>query len=242
VVVAWKGGPHLLTYRQTERTFSLVVEALERREPNGTPSDVLADVIDAMVEASVPDRFKNATRAVAVDWSDMESFARGPLVAGGDTANTEASWGHRRGHGPGQKDESFFGYFLQAATMVREEDGPPVPELARRIGVTSCDHDPPQAFVPVLERMATSGVVIGDVLTDSGYATGGPNTGPCRCGGWGRHWCKISIPMTGDPRARISAPPSPTATSTVRPRLRRCWPWGPSPVTPTPTRRTTTTP
>lgn len=170
VTVAWKGGPHLLTYRQTERTFSLVVTALERAEPNGTPSDLLADVIDAMVEASVPARFKNASGAVAVDWSDMESFARGPLVGGGETADTEASWGHRRGNGPGQKDESFFGYFLQAATMVGEEEGPPVPELARRISVTSCDHDPPQVFVRVLERMARSGIVIGDVLADSGYA------------------------------------------------------------------------
>jgi len=170
VIVWWKGGPHLLTYRQTERTFSLVVGALERAEPDGTPSDRLCDVIDAVVEASVPGRWKNATRSVAVDWSDMESFARGPLAAGGTTADAEASWGHRRGNGPGQKDESFFGYFLQAATMMNEEGGPPVPELARRISVTGCQHDPPPVFVSVLERMVASGVAVGDVLADSGYA------------------------------------------------------------------------
>ena len=170
VIVPWRGGPHVLTYRQTERTFALVVKALARDDPNGTPSDDLTAIVDVMTEASIPERFKSATEAVAVDWSDMESFARGPLVTGGRTADAEASWGHRRGNGPGQKDESFFGYFLQAATMVREEDGPPVPELARRISVTSCDHDPPQVFVGVLERMATSGVAVGDVLADSGYA------------------------------------------------------------------------
>jgi hypothetical protein len=170
VVVSWKGGPHLLTYRQTERTFALVVKALARDEPDGTPSDLLSDVIDALVEASVPARYKRTSSSVAVDWSDMESFARGPLLNGGRSADAEASWGHRRGNGPGQKDESFFGYFLQAATMVRDEEGDPVPELARRISVTSCDHDPPPAFVPVLERMVRSGVVLGDVLADSGYA------------------------------------------------------------------------
>lgn len=170
VIVAWKSGPHLLTYRQTERTFSLVVAALRRPEPDGTPSEELSALVDALTEASIPQRWKNVTTAVAVDWSDLESNARGPLVTGGRTADPEASWGHRRGNGPGQKDESFFGYYLQAATMMNEEDGEPVPELARRISVTACKHDPPQVFVGVLERMAASAVAIGDVLADSGYA------------------------------------------------------------------------
>jgi hypothetical protein len=170
VTVAWRGGPHLLTYRQTERTFALVVKALARGGPQGTPSDELAGVIDALTEASVPERWKSATSALAVDWSDIESFARAPLARGAGSADGEASWGHRRGNGPSQKDELFFGYYLQAATMMHEEDAPPVPELARRISLTSCDHDPPQAFVPVLERMVSSGVAVGDVLSDSGYA------------------------------------------------------------------------
>jgi uncharacterized phage-associated protein len=32
VIEAWKHGPHQLTYRQVERTFSLVVAALSRIE------------------------------------------------------------------------------------------------------------------------------------------------------------------------------------------------------------------
>jgi hypothetical protein len=40
----------------------------------------------------------------------------------------------------------------------------------RRIHIASCAADPPAALVPVLERMAASGVRIGDVLADSGYA------------------------------------------------------------------------
>ena len=41
---------------------------------------------------------------------------------GGDCADPEASWGHRRGKGPGQKDELFFGCYFSLATMVKDED------------------------------------------------------------------------------------------------------------------------
>ena len=68
------------------------------------------------------------------------------------------------------KDELFYGYYPQAATMVPEEHGPPAPELARRLLVTSCHIDPPRAFVAVLERMHRAGIALGDILADSGYA------------------------------------------------------------------------
>jgi hypothetical protein len=87
-----------------------------------------------------------------------------------DCADPEASWGHRRGNHPGQTDEAFYGYYLQAATTVRDEHSPQVPELARRMLLTSCHIDPPPAFVPVLTRMHNSGIKLGDVLVDSGYA------------------------------------------------------------------------
>ena len=54
--------------------------------------------------------------------------------------------------------------------MAREENGPPVPELARRMTQTSCHLDPARAMVPVLQRMAAGGIPLGDVLDDSGYA------------------------------------------------------------------------
>ena len=125
---------------------------------------------DDLIEASIPAEYKEATTALAVDWTDVESFARPPLKVGGETADPEASWGHRRGDGPGQKDELFYGYYLQLATMVREENGEDVPELVRRLLLTSCHVDPPPAFVAVLENMVASGVALGDVLCDSGYA------------------------------------------------------------------------
>ena len=54
--------------------------------------------------------------------------------------------------------------------MVKEENGPPVPELARRMTQTSCHLDPARAMVPVLQRMPADGIPPGDILDDSGYA------------------------------------------------------------------------
>ncbi len=170
VIADWKHGPHLLTYRQTERTCGLVVAALAKDEPDGSPSGLLARILDDLLEASIPPDHKDATRALAVDWSDLETFSCPPPARGGDCADPEASWGHRRGDSPGQKDELFYGYYVSAGTMVREENGPPVPELARRMTQTSCHLDPARAMVPVLQRMAASGIPLGDVLDDSGYA------------------------------------------------------------------------
>ncbi len=215
VLAHWKTGPHLLTYRQVERTFMLIVRALREAEPDGEPSQALCEVMDALLEASVQALGAPESSSLAVDWTDQETWSRPPRKrragpesaepvsedaehptpqksaegaeaeeAEGlpenpdadtpekdtDCADPEASWGHRRGDGPGQKDEAFYGYYLQAATTVKEENGPEVPELTRRILSTSCHIDPPAAFVGVLERMTAAGIAITDALADSGYA------------------------------------------------------------------------
>ncbi len=170
VLAGWKHGPHLLTYRQVERTFGLVVTALKKERPDGAPSPVLEAILDALLEASIPPGHKDTTRALAVDWSDLETFSRPPPAKGGDCADPEASWGHRHGDGPGQKDELFYGYYVSAGTMVKEENSPAVPELARRMTLTTCHLDPAQAMATVLQRMPADGIPLGDVLDDSGYA------------------------------------------------------------------------
>jgi hypothetical protein len=170
VLAGWKAGPHLLTYRQTERTFGLAAGALARDAPDGLPSDTLAGICDDLLEASIPGQFKDASTALAVDWTDVETFSRPPSRGTSDCADPEASWGHRSGGGPGQDSELFFGYYASAATMMREEHGPPVPELARRMTVCSCRHDPARALVPVLTAMPGDGIGLGDILADSGYA------------------------------------------------------------------------
>jgi hypothetical protein len=170
VAADWKHGPHRLTYRQTERTFGLVADALAKDIPDGLPPQALTAICDDLLEASIPDEFKDASTSLAVDWTDMETFSRPPSRGTSDCADPEASWGHRSGGGPGQDSELFFGYYPSAATMMRDEHGPPVPELARRMTVCSCRHDPARAIVPVLTRMPADGIPPGDILADSGYA------------------------------------------------------------------------
>ena len=170
VLADWKGGPHLLTYRQAEYTFGLVTRALGKDEPDGLPSRELQRACDGLLEASIPGEVKDASSSLAVDWTDLESFSRPPPHGTSDCADREASWGHRKNNLLRDEDELFFGYYLSAAIMVPGEQGPPAPELARRMTLSSCRRDPVPAFTPVLTAMPQDGIALGDILADSGYS------------------------------------------------------------------------
>lgn len=170
VIAEWKSGSHELTYRQVERTFGLVARALAKAEPDGEPSEALSETLDALLEASVEACGEPRTSSYAVDWTDLETFSCPPPKGGGRCGDPDAAWGHRRGDSPGERDESFYGYYLQVVTAVGEERGPAVAELVRRIHLAGCKADPPAALVGVLERMVAAGIQIGDLLADSGYA------------------------------------------------------------------------
>jgi hypothetical protein len=105
-----------------------------------------------------------------VDWADLESFSRPPPHGTKDCAGPEPSWGHRKNNLLRREDELFYGYYLSAAVMTPEENGPAIPELARRAALSSCRHDPVRAFAPVLTAMPGQGIPLGDILDDSGYA------------------------------------------------------------------------
>jgi hypothetical protein len=170
VIADWKHGPHQLTYRQTERTFGLAAKALGKDGSGGLPSQALQAACDDLLEASVPQAFTGASSSLAVDWTDLESFSRPPPRGTSDCADPEASWGHRKNNLLRSQDELFYGYYLSAGVMAREENGPAVPEFARRATVSSCRHDPVRAFVPVLTALPAAGIGPGDILDDSGYA------------------------------------------------------------------------
>jgi hypothetical protein len=170
VLADWKNGPHQLTYRQAEYTFRLVTAALGKDQPDGLPSPALQAACDDLLEASVPAEFKDAGRSLAVDWTDLETFSRPPPRGTSDCADPEASWGHRKNNLLHDEDELFFGYYLSAAVMVPDEQGPPAPELARRRTLSSCRHDPVPAVTPVLTAMPAAGIPPGDILADSGYS------------------------------------------------------------------------
>jgi hypothetical protein len=170
VIAEWKNGPHQLTYRQTERTFGLAANALAEDGPGGLPSAALQAACDDMLEASIPEEPKDASSSLAVDWTDMESFSRPPPHGTSDCADPEAWWGHRKNNLLRSQDELFYGYYLSAGIMMPQENGPAVPELARRATLSSCRHDPVRAFAPVLTAMPGQGIPLGDILDDSGYA------------------------------------------------------------------------
>ena len=170
-VLAWhKGVAHLLSYRQTEYLNHLLAKALSHNEPDGTATTRLQGLLDALVEASVPARYKDVSPSLALDWTDYESFCH-PPGKDGISADPEAAWGHRRGGGPGEKSELFFGHYCNLATMVREENGAVVPELVRQMTLSSCRHDPvPVAVFALVRRFEAGSLLPGDVLSDSGYA------------------------------------------------------------------------
>jgi hypothetical protein len=170
VIAGWQTGPHQLTYRQVEHTCRLMTRALAGGHPGGAPSAGLQAACDQLLEATIPPEHAQLTRSLAADWTDVESWSRPPRHGSTGCADPEAAWGHRTSNLPGPRGEMFFGYFLSAAVMVAEEDGPAVPELARRMTVCSCRKDPARALAPVLTAMPAAGIPLGDIIDDSGYA------------------------------------------------------------------------
>src|SRR5216684_3775144 len=167
-----------------------------------------------------------------LDWTDMESFSRPPPARGGQCADPEASRGHRKNNLPRREDELFYGYYLSAAIMMPGENGPAIPELARRATLSSCRHDPVRAFVPVLTAMPAAGIPPGDVPADSGYAhrDAGARALPLRAAGG--QLVQDLHPHDRGPTAPTTAPSSATVTRTARPRPARCWNSGRCPARP----------
>ena len=89
---------HLLTYRRTEHLNHLLEKVLEKDVPDGTATTRLGDLLDALTDASVPVAYAKASSALALDWTDYESFAH-PTGKDGVSADPGAAWEHRRGGG-----------------------------------------------------------------------------------------------------------------------------------------------
>jgi len=189
---------HDPTYRQLSSTHDVVVKAFD---PTPVPSfrgvaqedrrahlgahragvDVVAasstrdEVVDRLVEASVFDPYKQMSSSLAIDWTDHETWSR--PRAKGDACppyDPDATWGHAKRNAPGAKEQPFFGYYAQVATMVNDDGGRPVPELVRRIAFGPAEVDPPPLMAATLVRMAGAGVALGDVLADCGYSNRTP--------------------------------------------------------------------
>ena len=91
------------------------------------PSPELQAACDDLPGASVPGEFKDASRPLAADWTDLESFSRPPPHGTSDCADPEASWGHRKNNLLRDEDELFFGYYLPTRTWCPTSTGRPCP-------------------------------------------------------------------------------------------------------------------
>ena len=103
----------------------------------------------------MPEAYKRASRSLAVDWTDHETWSRPRSRDDPQPANhPDASWGHAKRNAPGAKDCLFFGYYAQVATMVADEGAAPVPELVRRIAFAAPRVDPPGLMAETLSPWA----------------------------------------------------------------------------------------
>ena len=89
VIADWKHGPHQLTYRQTERTFGLVAgRPRPRTSPTGCPPPPCRRICDDLLEASIPDQFKDASTSLAVGLDGPGDPSPGPRRTAPATAPT----------------------------------------------------------------------------------------------------------------------------------------------------------
>jgi len=189
---------HQATYRQYEDAFTKIVKAID---PSPVPSfkgvgpneraswleaarsgvdttakrAVLLRLAQDLVDSSVPAEHKDSSRSLAIDWTDHETWSRPRARDDPEPANDpDASWGHAKRNAPGAKDHLFFGYYAQVATMVKDDGGPPVLELVRRIAFAPPRDDPAALMASVLVSAAQEGLLLKDVLCDCGYSNREP--------------------------------------------------------------------
>jgi hypothetical protein len=229
VIAQRRIGPHPLTCRQVEHTNAAITSALSKPEPDGAPSPLLLRLCHQLIEAGIPANFSSASSSVAVDWTGAEAWSRPvPADKPGTGTGPEARWAHRNAGRGIQEQEMSFGYLLSAAVMVAQENGPAVPELARRITVCSSAHDPPAEPAAMPTAMPADHIAPGDVIADSGYSRRVPET-----------WAD---PLRAAGAQHVLAPSSPAGTCTAPPprshywRWRRCRPAPPRPASPPTTR------
>ena len=169
VLAPWKTGPHLLTYRQTERTFGLAAAALAKDEPDGLPSEPWPASATTCWKPASP--ISSKTPAPLWRWTGPTwKPSPGPRPRHQRLRRPRGLLGTplRRRSRPGQRAVLRLLRFRRH--MMPEEHRPAVPELARRMTVCSCHADPARALVPVLTAMPGDGIPLGDILSDSGYA------------------------------------------------------------------------
>ena len=152
--LADRKGPHRPTHRQTEWHLPPGEGRGLGRTGRRAAVDGAVGGLRRPARGGLPEEFRDAW-AARWRWTGRTwSLSRPPPRGTSDCADPEASWGHRKNNLLPDEDELFFGYYLSAAIMVPDEQAAAVPELARRVTLSSCRHDPVRAFAARADRAA----------------------------------------------------------------------------------------
>ena len=216
VITDWRNGPHQLTYRQAEYTFGLVAGALAKDEPDGLPSPALQAICDDLLEASVPEKSKDASASLAVDWTDLETFSRPPPAQRRPLRRPRGLLGP-----PQEQPAAQPGRAVLRLLPVRRDHGARG-ERARRPRARPPRHplvvpaQPGPRLRPRADRDARrreSRSATSSTTPATPTATQTP--GRSRSGPPGHSSSRTSIPTTAAPRAPTTAPSSATGTCTA---------------------------
>ena len=243
VIADWKHGPHLLTYRQTERTFGLVADALGKDEPDGLPSPALQARLRRPARGH-PSRsqFKDASTVAGggLDGPGLllpapaarhQRLRRPRSVLGPPQEQPAAQPGRavlrllpvRRDHDArGERARRPRARPPRHGLVVPARPGPRVRPRADR---DARRRDPARRHPRRLRLRPPRRRRLGTAAARRRR----------------RSSSRTCTRTTAAPRAPTTAPSSPTATSTARARPARCWSSGRSPAPPPKNRPRTTT-
>ena len=229
----WKTGPHLLTYRQTERTFGLVTGALAKDAPDGTP------VADPRRDLRRPAGGQHPRRIQA-----GQQRAGGGLDRRGDLLPPAAAR-HQRLRRPrsvlgapqGRRPRPGQRAVLRLLPVGRHHDA-----RGARPGRARAGPPDDRVLLPCRPGPRPGPGADGDARRrhparrhprpTPATPTATPGPGPSRSARPGPSWSRTCTPPTAAPGAPTTAPSSPTATSTARPHPARCWNSARWPATP----------
>lgn len=83
VVVEHNGVAHELTYRQAEYLNHLIEKALGKQVPDGLPTTHLQDLVDALIDASVLEHYRDVSSSpTSRPWCARRTDRRSPSSCG----------------------------------------------------------------------------------------------------------------------------------------------------------------
>jgi hypothetical protein len=167
-----------VTLPQVRRLFSSIAAVLDPSPHTSTDAQaperlqeraqLLQDILDRMLDATMPAGVQHGG-AYAIDGTGVWSWSRGKR-RGQATYDPDAAWGSKTAKQSGQ--EPYFGYELHALVRVINLNQNPdkVPCVAERIVIVPAATNSATAALPVLQRLATDGRRLREVVADRGYS------------------------------------------------------------------------